>query len=167
MSNSTPHPTSSRSKATTTPSASGGFVRDRSIFSATRSTLSDQGASEADDRKETLLQRLPSAAQALRYEAVLDAFSHMGKDVIVEEFRDYASARNPIAFACVRPVDGDHLEVGIALEASEDDSLTACAGQWVSKSIKSKFRLGNNEPISGKQLRLIRLSSRAVAEKKA
>lgn len=166
MSNANSFGPPSRSNSSTPDYGSGGVVRDRSIFSATRSTLSEQGEPKAESKNETLLQRLPSAAQALRYEAVLDAFSHMGKDVIIEEFRDYASARNPIPFACVRPVDGDHLEVGIALEASEDASLTACAGHWESKSIKSKFRLGNNEPISGGQLRLIRLSSRAVAEAK-
>ncbi len=142
-----------------------GIVRDRSIFAATRSTLSEQGEAQVSIEKSTLLQRIPSAAQALRYEAVLDAFSHMGKDVIIEEFGDYASARNPVPFACVRPVEGEHLEVGIALDASEDESLVACAGQWASDAIKSKFRLGNNEPISGAQLRMIRLSSRAVAEK--
>ncbi len=164
MSNTTPpRATSSHSTKPSSDYDRGGVVRDRSIFSATRSTLSEQGEARAAAEGETLLQRLPSAAQALRYEAVLDAFSHMGKEVIIEEFRDYASARNPVPFACVRPVDGDHLEVGIALDASEDEMLTACEGQWVSKSIKSKFRLGNNEPISGGQLRLIRLSSRAVA----
>lgn len=170
MSDATSHNSSSPSRSgKRAPNGTDGVVRNRSIFSATRSTLSDPTArpkdSPASDSPKTLLQSLPSAAQALRYEAVLDAFGHMGKDVIIEEFSDYASARNPVPFACVRPIDGGHLEVGISLDSSEDDALEPCAGQWSSDTITSKFMLGNQEPISGKQLRWIRLASRAVAAK--
>ena len=143
-----------------------GIVRSRSIFQATRSSLSPSARPEEapakDPKRKPLLERLPTAAQALRYEAILDAFSHMGKDVIVREFDDYAAAGAPVIFACVRPLTDGNLDVGLALPASEDESLVECRGEFPSPSIQSKFLLEQNKPISGQQMRWIRLASRAV-----
>ena len=163
MPNSSPQP--SRSSGSTSSDADG-IVRNRSIFSATRSSLSPSARAEdapaKGARRKPLLERLPSAAQALRYEAILDAFSHMGKDVIIKEFDDYAAAGAPVIFACVRPLEDGDLDVGLALPASEGESLVACHGEFPSATIQSKFLLEQNQPISGQQMRWLRLASRAV-----
>lgn len=144
----------------------GGIVRNRSIYAATRSSLSPSarptGAPAPGAARKPLLERLPSAAQALRYEAILDAFSFMGKEVTIKEFDDYATAGHPVTFASVRPLDSGDLDVGLALPASDDDILVACRGEFPDQTIRSKFLLEQNQPIGGRQMQLIRLASRAV-----
>ena len=144
-----------------------GIVRTRSIYAATRSSLSPSARPSDDDAQKgnarvPLLERLPSAAQALRYEAILDAFGFMGKDVIIREFDDYAAAGLPVIFACVRPLESGDLDVALALPESEDDMLVACPGEFPSATIQSKFLLEQSKPIGGRQMQLIRLASRAV-----
>ena len=149
-----------------------GIVRTRSLLSATRSSLSpsarpaQRAAGAADSTaaaaRVPLLERLPSAAQALRYEAVLDAFAFMGKDVITREFDDYAAAGLPVVFACARPLPSGDLDVGLALPAGEHEGLVACDGEFPHATIRSKFTLGQDKPINGQQMQWIRLASRAV-----
>ena len=143
-----------------------GIVRTRSILSATRSSLSPSAreprAARAKDERVPLLERLPSAAQALRYEAILDAFGFMGKDVIIKEFDDYAAAGIPVIFACVRPLESGDLDVGLALSAADHTELSACKGEFPHATIKSKFTLEQDRPINGQQMQWIRLASRAV-----
>lgn len=154
-----------------------GIVRSRSIYAATRSSLSPSArpsGSRAEpqaghalglglgSKRTPLLERLPSAAQALRYEAILDAFSFISKHVVIKEFDDYAAAGHPIIFASVRPLDSGDLDVGLALPPTEDEMLTACKGEFPSATITSKFLLEKTKPIGGRQMQLIRLASRAV-----
>lgn len=113
---------------------------------------------------QSLLERLPSAAQALRYEAVLDALGHMGRNVCILEHHDYATAGIPDVFAAVRPLATGGIEVGLALAIDTDPILQACQGKWVDNALVSMFELGINESLSGSHLRCIRLASREVAE---
>ena len=141
-----------------------GVARERSLFHATRSSLSQDTRSTKAGHvdKPTLLRRLPDAKMALRYEAVLDVFTHMGKAVEVREHHDYASAGHPTVFAVVRPLSDGSLDIGVALASIEDELLLPCLGEWPHPTIQSKFTLDNNEPLAGKHLRFIRLASRAV-----
>ncbi len=108
------------------------------------------------------MNRLPDARLALRYEAILDALSHMGKAVIIREYYDYATAGLPAVFAAVRPSEDGAFEVGIALASTEDALLSPCLGEWPNRNILSKFVVSNNETLTGKHLRLLRLASRVA-----
>ena len=146
----------------------GGIERTRSIFSATRSSLSNEAYPTPTEpllaREQTLLQRLPDAKLALRYEAILDALSHISKHVVIREYNNYATASLPTVFAAVRPIEERAFEVGVALPSTEDELLTPCLGEWSDSAILSKFTVRDNEPLSGKHLRFMRLASRAVTQ---
>ena len=145
-----------------------GVERSRSIFSATRSGLSsadERRDTDSSSQGDTLLQRLPDARLALRCEAILDAFTHMGKEVTVREYPDHATAGLPAVFAAVRPgSEAGTFEVGVALSSAEHEELEPCLGEWPHHAILSKFVLHSNETLSGRHLRWIRLASRAMAK---
>ena len=102
--------------------------------------------------------RLPTAAQRLRYEAVLEAVGHMGEDVVIQEYRDYATCTRGQQFAAIRPNSDGGITVGIASDAEDDMRLTACVGKWGSARICAQFELEVHQPIRGWQLGLLRRS---------
>ena len=114
----------------------------------------------------TLSGRLPTAAQRLRYEAVLDAVGHMGDDIEIVEYRDYAVAKRVLQFVAIRPdIATGHLAVGLAIAPDKDERLAAVrTGEWTSGRLISQFSLESHQPLQGWQLKLLRLSYLAAGE---
>lgn len=108
------------------------------------------------DFESTLGGKLATAAHRLRYDAVLEAVRHMGTDVDVQEYRDYATCSRGRQFAAVRPQADGSIAVGIALSSEDDVRLEACAGRWGSERIVSQFVLDVHQPIRGWQLGMLR-----------
>lgn len=103
-----------------------------------------------------LRERLATAAHRLRYEAVLEAVGHMGADVHVEEYRDYATCTREVQFAAIRPLPSGTLLVGLAVAPDHDLRLQPCGGRWGSERITAQFELAVHQPIRGWQLGLLR-----------
>ena len=114
----------------------------------------------------TLSGRLPTAAQRLRYEAVLDAVGHMGDDIEIVEYRDYAVAKRVLQFVAIRPdLETGQLLVGLAIAPDKDERLSPVSpGEWTSGRLISQFALESHQPIQGWQLKLLRLSYLAAGE---
>lgn len=108
--------------------------------------------------------RLATAAHRLRYDAVLEAVRHMGKDVDVQEFQEYATCSRGRQFAAVRPQADGTIAVGLSLPATEDVRLVGCAGTWGSDRIISQFILDVHEPIRGWQLGMLRRAYLATSQ---
>lgn len=115
---------------------------------------------------DTLRSRLSSAAQTLRFDALLEAVQHMGPEVQLQEYRDYATATSGKQFAAVKPMSDGSFVVGLSISPTEDRRLEPCLGQWGSSRLVSQFRVGAHEAIQGWQLRQLRMSYREASGKR-
>lgn len=115
-----------------------------------------QPAPEPSSELAPLRERLDTAAHRLRYEAILEAAQHMGADVAVQEYRDYATCTRAGQFAAVRPVSTGEMVVGLAIDPSTDERLVPCLGRWGSDRIVAQFTLAEHQPLRGWHMGLLR-----------
>ena len=108
--------------------------------------------------------KLSTAAHRLRYDAVLEAVRHMGRDVVVQEYKEHANCLRGPQFAAIRPNLDGTIVVGLALPVDADIRLESCAGAWGSERIISQFELGVHHSIRGWQLGLLRRAYRATEQ---
>lgn len=141
------------------------------LSSSYSSTLSGQQPGALRDTPgrntiESVRDRLTSAAQTLRFDALLEAVQHMGPEVQIQEYRDYATATSGKQFAAVKPLSDGSFVVGLSIDPSEDRRLEPCLGQWGSSRLVSQFRVSSHDAIQGWQLRQLRMSYREASGKR-
>jgi len=141
-------------------------ARRSSLYQAERAPLNsppEKHRAHATGYVTPLGERLSTAAQRLRYDAVLEAVRHMGKDVKIEEHNAYASCYREQQFAAVRPHTKGIMLIGLAVESSLDERLDTATGKWGSDAITAQFALDVHQPIRGWQLGLLRRAYIAAA----
>ncbi len=136
----------------------GQSTKHLSLHQASRKALSTPPKQRTyETSKESVLGgRLASAAHRLRYDAVLEAVKHMGKDVRIQEYHQYAVCTRTHQFAAVRPLANGTICVGIAADPAHDERLEPSDSAWGSQRITAQFLLNTHEPIRGWQLGMLR-----------
>ncbi len=130
-----------------------------SLTRATRGRLNRAPSTAPHD---TVSEAFETAAHQLRYEAVLEAVSHMGTDVRLERGDGLATARRGVAFAKVYALPTGRVSVRLAVDPAVNEQLTPCTDDDCEGALTAQFELGTSEPIRGWQLGLLRQAYRSV-----